>query len=180
LIYLGIAAAVLALVALVAWRLWSIDRQAEQAAGATSTAQVAQVTNTAATATALAAQATPFGAENDAELISLASGLQYEDLQVGEGTAAQEGDQVTVHYTGWLTDGTEFDSSLDGDPITFSLARGTLIDGWIEGVAGMQPGGVRRLYIPGDLAYGAAGRAPTIPPNATLVFEIELVSVNGQ
>ena len=85
---------------------------------------------------------------------------------------------VTVNYTGWLTDGTKFDSSLDqGKPFTFSLGGGNVIRGWDEGVKGMRVGGKRKLTIPPDLGYGAAGAGSTIPPNSTLVFEVELLKV---
>ena len=103
--------------------------------------------------------------------------LVIEDLSVGAGEAAQSGDTVSVHYTGWLTDGTQFDSSYDrGQPFTFQLGTGGVIQGWDQGVAGMQVGGKRQLTIPPDLAYGPSGRG-VIPPNATLIFEVELVEI---
>jgi len=106
------------------------------------------------------------------------SGLKYEDLAEGEGAVAEAGQTVTVHYTGWLTDGTKFDSSLDRDqPFRFALGKGQVIRGWDEGVAGMKVGGRRRLTIPPQLGYGAAGAGGVIPPNATLVFEVELLEV---
>jgi FKBP-type peptidyl-prolyl cis-trans isomerase FkpA len=107
--------------------------------------------------------------------VKTASGLQYIDVKVGDGTAAKAGDDVTVHYTGWLVNGTKFDSSKDRNrPATFPLVSGGLIEGWVEGVAGMEPGGTRKLIIPPELGYGARGREQ-IPPNATLVFEIDLI-----
>lgn len=106
------------------------------------------------------------------------SGLKYEDLAVGEGDEASAGSTVVVHYTGWLVDGTKFDSSLDrNDPFSFPLGGGRVIRGWDEGVAGMCVGGRRKLTIPPQLGYGAAGAGGVIPPNATLVFEIELLEV---
>lgn len=107
------------------------------------------------------------------------SGLIYDDLVEGEGTAAGAGNKVTVHYTGWLTDGSKFDSSLDrNQPFQFSLGAGQVIRGWDEGVAGMKIGGKRKLTIPPQLGYGAAGAGGVIPPNATLVFDVELLEVN--
>lgn len=105
--------------------------------------------------------------------------LQVEDLQVGEGPAAQAGDTISVDYTGWLQDGTQFDSSRDrGQPFTFTLGQGDVIAGWDEGLIGMQVGGVRRLTIPSDKAYGASGAGGgLIPPNATLIFEVELLDI---
>lgn len=106
------------------------------------------------------------------------SGLMYEDLTVGDGAEAMTGSRVTVHYTGYLQDGTVFDSSLDrGDPFTFALGTGNVIPGWDEGVTGMKVGGQRRLVIPADLAYGESGAGGVIPPNATLTFDVELLEV---
>lgn len=110
--------------------------------------------------------------------ITTESGLQYEDLLVGEGAEATPGNSVTVHYTGWLTDGKKFDSSKDrNDPFVFVLGGGMVIRGWDEGVAGMKVGGKRKLIIPGELGYGARGAGGVIPPNATLVFEVDLLDV---
>ena len=106
------------------------------------------------------------------------SGLKYEDLVEGEGEAAVSGQKVVVHYTGWLTDGTKFDSSVDrGDPFSFPLGAGRVIRGWDEGVQGMKVGGKRKLTIPSQLGYGAAGAGGVIPPNATLVFDVELLEI---
>lgn len=108
-----------------------------------------------------------------------ASGLTYEDLIEGGGTVAQAGQTVSVHYTGWLTNGKKFDSSKDrNQPFTFELGLGRVIKGWDEGVAGMKVGGKRKLTIPSTLGYGARGAGGVIPPNATLVFEVELLSVS--
>jgi len=107
-----------------------------------------------------------------------ASGLMIEDLTVGTGDLASAGQKVTVHYTGWLTDGTKFDSSKDrNDPFAFPLGKRNVIAGWDEGVQGMRVGGVRKLTIPPALGYGARGAGGVIPPNATLVFEVELLGV---
>ena len=109
-----------------------------------------------------------------------ASGLYWRDLIVGQGDEAMPGSVAVVHYTGWLPNGRKFDSSRDrGDPLTFTLGAGMVIDGWDEGVAGMRAGGRRQLVIPPELGYGAAGAGGTIPPNTTLVFEVELVAVQG-
>ena len=106
------------------------------------------------------------------------SGLKVEDLVEGEGAEAKAGQQVRVHYTGWLLDGSKFDSSLDrGDPFSFPLGGGRVIRGWDEGVQGMKVGGRRKLTIPPQLGYGAAGAGGVIPPNATLVFEVELLEL---
>jgi len=105
--------------------------------------------------------------------------LKIEDLAAGSGAEAKDGDVVSVHYTGWLTDGTKFDSSLDaGQPFEFTLGQGEVIEGWDAGVAGMKVGGKRKLTIPPAMGYGEAGAGGVIPPNATLVFEVELLSVN--
>ena len=107
-----------------------------------------------------------------------ASGLQILETKVGTGDEAQKGQTVTVHYTGWLADGTKFGSSLDaGQPLSFVLGGGQIIPGFDEGVTGMKAGGTRRLIIPPDLAYGSEGRPPQIPANATLTFDIELLSL---
>jgi FKBP-type peptidyl-prolyl cis-trans isomerase FkpA len=106
------------------------------------------------------------------------SGLKIEELAEGEGETAAAGQQVSVHYTGWLTDGNKFDSSVDrNQPFQFALGRGMVIRGWDEGVAGMKVGGKRKLTIPPHLGYGAQGAGGVIPPNATLVFEVELLGV---
>lgn len=106
--------------------------------------------------------------------------LQIEEIEVGSGAEAASGQTVTVHYTGWLTDGTKFDSSVDrGTPFEFPLGVGMVIKGWDQGVAGMKVGGKRKLTIPPDLGYGASGAGGVIPPNATLVFEVELLEVSG-
>lgn len=111
--------------------------------------------------------------------ITTASGLVFEDINVGGGKTAVAGTQVSVHYTGWLTDGAKFDSSKDrGDPFSFALGAGQVIRGWDEGVQGMQVGGVRKLTIPPQLGYGTRGAGGVIPPDATLVFEVELLDVN--
>ena len=104
------------------------------------------------------------------------SGLEYHDIMVGTGKEAHRGDRVRVHYTGWLTNGQKFDSSVDrGQPFMFQIGQG-VIQGWSEGVQGMKVGGKRQLRIPADLAYGSRGIGP-IPPNSTLIFDIELLSV---
>jgi FKBP-type peptidyl-prolyl cis-trans isomerase FkpA len=108
-----------------------------------------------------------------------ASGLTIDELTIGEGATASSGQTVTVHYTGWLTDGTKFDSSKDrNDPFEFPLGGQRVIAGWDEGVQGMRVGGVRKLTIPPSLGYGARGAGGVIPPNATLVFEVELLGVD--
>ena len=114
------------------------------------------------------------------ETVTTDSGLSYIDTKPGDGPVAKAGQNAVVHYTGWLykngTKGNKFDSSLDrGQPFTFPLGAGRVIRGWDEGVAGMRPGGKRTLIIPPDLGYGAAGAGGVIPPNATLLFEVELI-----
>jgi FKBP-type peptidyl-prolyl cis-trans isomerase FkpA len=107
------------------------------------------------------------------------SGLKYEDLTEGNGETAQAGQMVTVHYTGWLENGQKFDSSKDrNDPFRFKLGAGQVIRGWDEGVAGMKIGGTRKLTIPANLGYGARGAGGVIPPNATLIFDVELLALN--
>lgn len=110
--------------------------------------------------------------------VTTESGLKYVDLKKGDGASPDKGQTAVVHYTGWLTDGTKFDSSVDRkQPFSFQVGRGMVIKGWDEGVASMKVGGKRKLIIPPDLGYGAAGAGGVIPPNATLVFEVELLEV---
>ena len=105
--------------------------------------------------------------------------MKIEDIKVGTGAVAEVDKNVSVHYTGWLTNGKKFDSSKDrGEPFTFPLGGGRVIKGWDQGVAGMKVGGVRKLTIPPSLGYGPRGAGGVIPPNATLVFEVELLGVN--
>jgi peptidylprolyl isomerase len=111
-------------------------------------------------------------------MTTTASGLQYKDTQIGSGDEATPGKMVSVHYTGWLQNGVKFDSSLDrGQPFTLNVGVGQVIPGWDEGLVGMKVGGKRLLVIPPELGYGAAGSPPVIPPNATLIFEVELLEV---
>jgi FKBP-type peptidyl-prolyl cis-trans isomerase len=106
------------------------------------------------------------------------SGLQYWDIKVGTGPVANDGDHVKVHYTGWFTDGKKFDSSVDAhQPYGFTLGKGEVIKGWDEGVTGMKVGGKRQLRIPPELAYGDAGYKKIVPPNATLIFDVQLLAV---
>ena len=138
------------------------------AAGALALAVVAAVT------------AGPANAAN--QPVELPDGLKYTDTTVGTGATATAGHQVSVHYTGWLWQGgqkgAKFDSSADrGQPLNFSLGTGQVIKGWDEGVAGMKVGGKRTLIIPPDLAYGSRGAGGVIPPNATLMFDVELLGV---
>lgn len=112
-----------------------------------------------------------------AKAVKLKDGLVYYDLKPGTGAEAKPGMQLTVHYTGWLLNGRKFDSSVDrGQPFQFPLGRGFVIKGWEEGVAGMRVGGKRQLHIPPELAYGARGAGGVIPPNAALIFDVELLA----
>jgi peptidylprolyl isomerase len=114
----------------------------------------------------------------EGDTVTTASGLRYIDITVGDGPAPTQGQTCVMHYTGWLTDGTKFDSSRDsGRPFPFVLGAGRVIRGWDEGVATMKVGGRRLLIIPGDLGYGARGYPPKIPSNATLLFDVELLEV---
>jgi len=111
--------------------------------------------------------------------VTTTSGLKYIDEVVGTGDSPKPGQNVTVHYTGTLENGTKFDSSVDrGQPYPFRIGTGAVIKGWDEGIMTMKPGGKRRLIVPAKLGYGASGNPPKIPPNATLIFEVELLSVN--
>ena len=110
--------------------------------------------------------------------VTTSSGLKYTDMVVGEGASPKQGGTVTVHYTGYLTDGKKFDSSVDrNEPFQFVLGVGNVIKGWDEGVATMKVGGKRKLVIPPQLGYGARGAGNVIPPNAELIFDVELLSV---
>jgi len=122
-------------------------------------------------------QVYPIGPDNDGFYITR-SGLKFKEITKGEGARPQTGQTVVVHYTGWLTDGKKFDSSLDrGQPFEFVIGKGNVIKGWDEGVKGMHIGGKRRLVIPSSLGYGDKGAGDLIPPNATLIFEVELLGI---
>ena len=112
------------------------------------------------------------------KMVKTPTGLQYEDLVAGSGASPSPGNKVTVHYTGWLTDGRKFDSSVDrNEPFVFQIGAGQVIQGWDEGVMSMKIGGKRKLIIPANLGYGTAGAGGVIPPNATLVFEVILLDI---
>lgn len=118
--------------------------------------------------------------KGNSDMTTTTSGLQYQDLVVGSGPMVKAGDTVSVHYTGWLEDGTKFDSSLDrGTPFQFTVGARMVIAGWDEGLQGMQVGGKRKLVIPANLGYGEAGAGDVIPPNATLIFEVELLEISN-
>lgn len=118
------------------------------------------------------------GEVTDQEVQSTQTGLQFIDMKIGTGAQPSAGKKVTVHYTGYLLDGRKFDSSVDRrEPFTFVIGYGQVIKGWDEGVEGMKIGGKRKLIIPADLAYGKRGIGSTIPPNAELVFDVELLDV---
>ena len=115
---------------------------------------------------------------DDAKEVTTPSGLKYVDLKEGDGASPAAGQKVVVHYTGWLTNGKKFDSSVDRkEPFSFNVGKGQVIKGWDEGVATMKVGGKRKLTIPPQLGYGARGAGGVIPPNATLVFEVELLDL---
>jgi peptidylprolyl isomerase len=114
-------------------------------------------------------------------VVKTASGLGYVEIVEGTGAQPKTGENVSVHYTGWLENGRKFDSSHDrGQPLVFPIGRGRVIKGWDEGVGSMKVGGKRKLIIPAPLGYGAQGAGGVIPPNATLIFEVELVAVNAK
>ena len=118
-------------------------------------------------------------AECSTEPVTTDSGLVIKDVECGEGPEAASGDTVSVHYTGTLENGDEFDSSEGGEPFTVQIGSRPVIEGWEEGLVGMREGGTRELTIPPDLAYGPDGSPPVIPPNATLTFEIRLISIEA-
>jgi peptidylprolyl isomerase len=115
---------------------------------------------------------------DEEDFVTTDTGLKFYDIETGDGASPETGQRVTAHYTGWLEDGTKFDSSLDrGQPFTFVLGLGQVIAGWDEGIATMKVGGKRQLVVPPELGYGEKGAGAVIPPNATLIFEVELVDV---
>jgi len=154
--------------------------QQQSGSSSASTSSTTTSTGTAAAPAPAPAPATqPPADASGAKEVTMPSGLKYVDMTVGDGTLAESGKTVSVHYTGWLTDGTKFDSSVDrGQPFSFTLGAGQVIRGWDEGVAGMRVGGKRKLTIPSDLGYGSRGAGGVIPPNATLVFDVELLGVH--
>jgi FKBP-type peptidyl-prolyl cis-trans isomerase FkpA len=143
----------------------------------------AQTTKTAAQKSAPAPKATATPKPSSPTKVtgqpqSTASGVEYWDIKVGTGKTAVAGKKLSMHYTGWLTNGKKFDSSLDHDePFSFTLGTGEVIKGWDEGVAGMKVGGKRQLKIPPAAGYGSRGAPPVVPPNATLIFDVELLDV---
>ena len=151
-------------------------QQSKTSESSTSTTETQATTTTPAPT----AQTPPAGAAAGGQEVTMPSGLKYTDMTVGTGATAESGKKVSVHYTGWLqSNNSKFDSSLDhGQPFQFTLGAGQVIKGWDEGVAGMKVGGKRKLVIPSDLGYGPTGTpGGPIPPNATLVFDVELLGV---
>jgi peptidylprolyl isomerase len=141
-----------------------------------------RIASAAAALALFAAAIAPAASAAETHTVTLASGLKYTDTKVGTGPAAKSGDKVVMQYTGWLDEngkkGKKFDSSFDhGKPFTFTLGAHQVIPGWDEGIVGMKAGGERTLIIPPDLAYGSQGADSVIPPNATLLFDVELVRV---
>jgi len=121
---------------------------------------------------------TASGEQSNTQEVTTSSGLKYVDQVIGTGDAAVAGKTASVHYSGWLENGKKFDSSVDrGQPFSFPLGAGRVIKGWDEGVQGMKVGGKRKLTIPSDLGYGSRGAGGVIPPNATLIFDVELLAV---
>jgi peptidylprolyl isomerase len=148
-------------------------------AGAVLFAACAPKTETAQSTGANPFQKKEAAPMSDGSETTTASGLKYVDYEVGTGASPTAGQKVSVHYTGTLTDGSKFDSSVDrGQPFEFTIGVGQVIKGWDEGVMSMKVGGKRKLIIPPDLGYGAAGAGGVIPPNATLLFDVELLGVN--
>src|SRR5436190_6114770 len=152
-------------------------RETTEKSGTTSERSTTATTTPAATSTEAASPALP-GEPGSGKWHKLASGLQYDDMVVGSGKMAEPGTNVSIHYSGYLLDGTPFDSSLKtGQPLKFQIAGGQMIQGFDEGVRGMRIGGKRKVRIPWQMAYGEAGRPPLIPPKSDLVFDLELLDV---
>lgn len=137
-----------------------------------------QAASSSAPSPAMMANPNASKSASTSSVVTLPDGLKYEVLREGNGPVAKAGQTVAVHYTGWLTNGTKFDSSVDrGQPFDFTLGQGQVIKGWDEGVAGMKVGEKRKLTIPPQLGYGERGAGGVIPPNATLVFDVELLGI---
>ena len=183
---------VLAVVGIIEYQNYSAAQQAKQQAAAKAAAARAASLHATATAAAMNACLSKLNLPPTATAgpakpptlsqtpVTMSDGLQYIDLQVGCGPAAKSGSGVSVEYTGWLqSSGKKFDSSYDrtGNPFSFVLGQGQVIKGWDEGLLGMKQGGIRRLNIPASLAYGSAGQPPTIPGNATLIFDVQMIQV---
>jgi peptidylprolyl isomerase len=152
-------------------------KQGTEKSGSTSE-QSTTATATPATTPSEAVPVLPGAPGSGGKMHKLASGIQYDDLVVGSGKMAEPSMNVSLHYTGYLMDGTKFDSSLDsGNPLKFQVAGGQMIQGFDEGVRGMRIGGKRKIVIPWSMAYGEAGRPPLIPPKSDLVFDLELLDV---
>ena len=182
----------LAIVGIVEYQNYTAAQQAKQQAAANAAATHTASLHASATAAAMNACLSKLNLPPTATAgpakpptvtqtpVTTADGIQYIDLQVGCGPAAKSGSGVSVEYTGWLqSNGKKFDSSYDrsGNPFSFVLGQGQVIKGWDEGLLGMQQGGIRRLIIPASLAYGSAGQPPTIPPNANLIFDVQMIQV---
>jgi len=174
-----VAVVVIGLAGIIFWQYQRIT-DLQQAQLAQQQAQKATATASHTTPTPSAGPATPPPITTGGTPTTLSGGLEYLDIKVGTGTAAQTGSTVSVQYTGWLaSNGQKFDSSYDhgGQPFTLTLGQHQVIPGWEEGLVGMKPGGTRRILIPPALGYGAQGSGSTIPPNSTLIFDVTMVSV---
>ena len=174
-----VAVVVIGLAGIIFWQYQRIT-DLQQAQLAQQQAQKATATASHTTPTPSAGPATPPPITTGGTPTTLSGGLEYLDIKVGTGTAAQTGSAVSVQYTGWLaSNGQKFDSSYDhgGQPFTLTLGQHQVIPGWEEGLVGMKPGGTRRILIPPALGYGAQGSGSTIPPNSTLIFDVTMVSV---